>query len=108
MSLDDPVIITCAISGAIAGRDQCPAIPYTPEEYGAEAQRIADEGGVMIHIHARSPDGAPSHEVEDFRAIADTILAEAGDVILNFSTGALGVSVDKRVAYLRACRPEVA
>ena len=53
MSLDDPVIITCAISGAIANRDQCPAIPYTPEEYGAEARRIVDEGGVMIHIHAR-------------------------------------------------------
>ena len=33
MSLEDPVVITCAISGAIANRDQCPAIPYTPEEY---------------------------------------------------------------------------
>jgi 3-keto-5-aminohexanoate cleavage enzyme len=29
-------------------------------------------------------------------------------VIINFSTGAIGVPVDKRVAYLRACRPEVA
>ena len=35
MSLDDPVIITCSISGAIANRDQCPAIPYTPAEYAA-------------------------------------------------------------------------
>ena len=33
LSLDDPVIITCAISGALANREQCPAIPYTPEEY---------------------------------------------------------------------------
>jgi len=24
-----------------------PAIPYTPEEYGAEARRIVDEGGTM-------------------------------------------------------------
>ena len=30
MSLDDPAIITCAISGALADRRQCPAIPYTP------------------------------------------------------------------------------
>ena len=57
MSLEDPVVITCAISGAIANRDQCPAIPYTPEEYAAEARRIVDEGGVHIHIHARTPDG---------------------------------------------------
>jgi len=62
VSLDDPVIITCSISGAIANREQCPAIPYTPEEYGAEARRIVDEGGVMIHIHARRPDGTPSFE----------------------------------------------
>ena len=60
MSLEDPVIITCSISGAVANRDQCPAIPYTPEEYAAEARRIVDEGGSMIHIHARTPDGVPS------------------------------------------------
>ena len=62
----------------------------------------------MIHIHARRPDGTPSYEVEDFQAIADAILAEVDDVIVNFSTGAIGVPIDKRVAYLRACRPDVA
>ncbi|MGI8505643.1 MAG: 3-keto-5-aminohexanoate cleavage protein [Solirubrobacteraceae bacterium] len=109
MSLDDPAIITCAISGAIAGREQCPAIPYTPQEYGAEARRIVEEGGVHIHIHARTPDGTPSYEVQDFRAIRDAIRAEVGDrAIINFSTGTVGVPVEKRVAYLEACRPEVA
>jgi 3-keto-5-aminohexanoate cleavage enzyme len=106
---DHPVVITCAISGALADRSQCPAIPYTPAEYAAEARRIVDEGGVHIHIHARSPDGRPSYEVEDFRAIHDAIRAEVGRAaILNFSTGAVGVPVEKRVAYLRAVPPEVA
>jgi 3-keto-5-aminohexanoate cleavage enzyme len=109
MSLEDAVVITCSISGAIANREQCPAIPYTPQEYGAEARRIVDEGGVMIHIHARRPDGTPSYEVEDFRAITDAIRAEVGDeVIINYSTGTIGVPVEKRVAYLRECLPEVA
>ena len=108
MSLDDPVVITCSISGAIANREQCPAIPYTPEEYAAEARRIVDEGGVHIHIHARTPDGTPSYEVEDFLAIGDAIRAEVGDaVIINFSTGTIGVPVEKRIAYLEAARPEV-
>jgi 3-keto-5-aminohexanoate cleavage enzyme len=107
--LDDPVVITCAISGAIANRAQCPAIPYTPEEYGAEARRIVEEGGVHIHIHARRPDGTPSYEVEDFLAIRDAIRSEVGDrAIINFSTGTVGVPVDKRIAYLEAGRPEVA
>ncbi len=109
MSVEAPAIITCAISGAIANRDQCPAIPYTPAEYAAEARRIVDEGGVHIHIHARTPDGAPSYEVEDFAAIQDAIRAEVGDAaIINFSTGTVGVTVEKRIAYLEACRPEVA
>jgi 3-keto-5-aminohexanoate cleavage enzyme len=109
MTLEDPAIITCAISGAIANRDQCPAIPYTPQEYAAEARRIVDEGGVHIHIHARRPDGTPSYEVEDFQAIHDAISAEVGDAaIINFSTGTIGVSVAKRIAYLEACRPAVA
>ena len=109
MSVEDPVIITCAISGAIANRDQCPAIPYTPEEYAAEARRVVDEGGVHIHIHARTPDGTPSYEIEDFLAIRDAIRGAVGDaVIVNFSTGTVGVPVDKRIAYLEAGRPEVA
>ena len=109
MSLDHPVVITCSISGAIANRKQCPAIPYTPEEYAAEARRIVDEGGVHIHIHARKPDGTPSYEIEDFQAITDAIRSEVGDAaIINYSTGTIGVPVEKRIEYLRACRPEVA
>jgi 3-keto-5-aminohexanoate cleavage enzyme len=109
MALDDPVVITCSISGSLANREQCPAIPYTPEEYAVEARRIVDEGGVHIHIHARTPEGAPSYEVEDFQAISEAIRGEVGDAaIVNFSTGAMGVSVEKRVAYLRAVPPEVA
>ena len=109
MSVEDPAIITCAISGVIANRDQCPAIPYTPAEYAAEARRIVDEGGVHIHIHARRPDGSASHEIEDYAAIQDAILGEVGDAaIINFSTGTVGVPVAKRLDYLRACRPAVA
>jgi 3-keto-5-aminohexanoate cleavage enzyme len=108
MSLEDPVIITCSISGAIANREQCPAIPYTPEEYGAEARRIVNEGGSMIHIHARTPEGTPSYEVEDFRAITEAILAAVDDVIINYSTGAIGVPLEKRIAYLRELKPDIA
>jgi 3-keto-5-aminohexanoate cleavage enzyme len=109
MSVEDPAVITCSISGAIADRELCPAIPYTPREYAAEARRIVDEGGVHIHIHARSPDGRPSYEIEDFAAIKEAIVGEVGDAaIINFSTGTVGVPVHKRIAYLEACRPEVA
>ena len=105
---DDPAILSCSISGAVANRDQCPAIPYTPEEYGAEAKRIVDEGGSQIHIHARTPDGIPSYEVEDFGAITEAIRDAVDDVIVNYSTGAIGVPIEKRITYLRELRPDVA
>jgi len=105
---EDPCIVTCSISGAVASREQCPAIPYTPEEYAAEAKRAVDEGCSMIHIHARTPDGVPSFEIEDFRAITEAILGAVDDVIVNYSTGAIGVPVEKRIAYLRELRPDVA
>jgi uncharacterized protein (DUF849 family) len=105
---ENPVVISCSISGVIANRDQCPAIPYTPEEYAAEARRAVDEGASQLHIHARKPDGTPSYEVEDFRAITEAILAEVGDVIVNYSTGAIGIPIEKRLEYLRALKPDVA
>ena len=105
---EDPVIISNSISGVIANRDQCPAIPYTPEEYASEARRVVDEGASQIHIHARKPDGTPSWDTEDFAAITDAIRSEVGDVIINYSTGAIGVPVEKRIEYLRACKPDVA
>ena len=61
----------------------------------------------MIHIHARTPDGTPSYEIEDFRAITSAILDAVDDVIVNYSTGAIGVPLEKRIEYLRALKPEV-
>jgi 3-keto-5-aminohexanoate cleavage enzyme len=104
----DPVIISCSISGAVANRAQCPAIPYTPEEYAEEARRAVDEGASQIHIHARTAEGVPSYEVSDFQAITEAIRGAVDDVIVNYSTGAIGVPVEKRIAYLRELRPDVA
>jgi uncharacterized protein (DUF849 family) len=50
----------------------------------------------------------PSYEIEDFRAITEAILGAVDDVIINYSTGAIGVPLEQRIAYLRALRPEIA
>ncbi len=104
---EGPCIITCAISGVAAGREQCPAIPYTPAEYAAEARRAYDAGASVVHIHARYPDGRPSFRVEEYRAITTAILDEAPDIVVNFSTGAIGIPIDERVHHITALRPEL-
>ncbi|MBI5487910.1 MAG: 3-keto-5-aminohexanoate cleavage protein [Deltaproteobacteria bacterium] len=102
-----PCMITCALSGVVANRAQCPSIPYTPEEYAAEAKRAYDAGAAVVHIHARTPDGAPSYDVEDYRRIRDAVVA-ACPILINFSTGAIGISTEQKTAHLKALRPAIA
>jgi len=99
-------MITCALSGVVANRDQCPAIPYTPEEYADEARRAYEAGAAVVHIHARKPDGAPGFEVEDYQSIYNAVTA-ACPVIINFSTGAIGIPLEKKIAPVREIRPAI-
>jgi uncharacterized protein (DUF849 family) len=101
------VIITAALTGVLATRDQCPAIPYTPKEIGEEAKRAAEAGASIVHIHARNPQGGPEWSVESFAAILAEVRART-DVIINFSTGAVGLEPEERIAHIRELRPEMA
>ena len=101
------VIVTAALTGVLATRDQCPAIPYTPKEIGEEAKRAADAGAAIVHIHARTPEGGPEWSVETFAEIFSEVRVRT-DVIVNFSTGAVGVAPEERVAHISALRPEMA
>ncbi|HEY7874135.1 MAG TPA: 3-keto-5-aminohexanoate cleavage protein [Actinomycetota bacterium] len=103
----DACVITCAISGVAANRDQCPAIPYTPEEYASEARRAFDAGASVVHIHARNADGTPSYRVEEYRSITQAILAEVPEIIVNYSTGAVGIPIQERVHQITALKPEL-
>src|SRR4029077_7629772 len=85
-------IISAALTGVLATRDQCPAIPYTPREIGEEAERTAEAGAAIVHIHARTADGGPDWRVETFAEIFAEVRART-DVIVNFSTGAIGIPV---------------
>jgi 3-keto-5-aminohexanoate cleavage enzyme len=105
--LTNKVIVTAALTGVLATRDQCPAIPYTPKEIGEEAKRAADAGAAIVHIHARTPQGGPDWSVETFSEIFSEVRART-DVIINFSTGAVGVPAEERVAHIRELKPEMA
>jgi 3-keto-5-aminohexanoate cleavage enzyme len=100
-------MITCALSGVVANQAQCPSIPYTPEEYADEAKRAYDAGAAVVHIHARAPDGLPSYEVKDYRNIYDAVTA-ACPIIINFSTGAISITTEQKVAHLKSIKPAIA
>ena len=103
---NQPVIITAALTGVLATREQCPAIPYTPKEIAEEAKRAVDAGAAIVHIHARTKDGGPDWSKETFAEIQSEVRART-DVIINFSTGAIGIPVEERIAHIRDLRPDI-
>jgi len=103
----DRVVVSCALTGALTTRAQCSAIPYTPVEIGEEARRAADAGAAIVHIHARNDDGTPTWSPATFRRIFEEVRARS-DVIINFSTGSVGIPAGERVAHISELKPEMA
>src|SRR5437667_472558 len=104
--MSSPVVISAALTGVLATRELCPAITYTPREIGEEARRAADAGASIVHIHARNPEGGPEWRVETFAEILSEV-RKRSDVIVNFSTGAIGIPVEQRIAHIRQLRPQI-
>lgn len=100
-------VVSAALTGVLARRDLCPAIPYTPAEIGEEARRAAEAGAAIVHIHARTPEGGPDWSPATFRAIFEEVRART-DVIVNFSTGAVGIPKEERIGHIRELKPEMA
>ncbi|MGH2739280.1 MAG: 3-keto-5-aminohexanoate cleavage protein [Actinomycetota bacterium] len=107
MSGQDACVITCAVSGAVANKEQCEGIPYTPEEYAKEVRRVRDAGGTMVHIHARERNGTPTVDPAHYKAITQAVLAETPDIIINYSTGWVGLPMAERVGHITQLKPEI-
>jgi 3-keto-5-aminohexanoate cleavage enzyme len=106
-TVDDNVIITCALTGVLANRDQCPGIPYTPVEIAEDAKRAFDAGATVVHIHARTDDGAPTWDLETFRRIKEEVKKRC-PIVINFSTGTLDDDTSAQEAIIREVRPDYA
>lgn len=101
-------IITAALTGVLATRNQSPAIPYTAEEIAEEARRSVEAGASIVHIHARQDDGQPAYDVDSYRRIHEEVRQRCPDVIINYSTGAVGISRQQRIAHITALKPDLA
>jgi uncharacterized protein (DUF849 family) len=104
----DKTIITAALTGVLTTRQQSPAIPYTPEEIAEEARRSVEAGASIVHIHARQENGAPAYDVETYRRIDAAVRARCPGVIINYSTGAVGISREERIGHITALKPDMA
>jgi 3-keto-5-aminohexanoate cleavage enzyme len=105
-ALEQKVIVSCALTGAVTTKKHCAAIPYTPVEIADEAKRAYDAGATIVHIHARTDDGMPTWEVDTFRKIMAEVKARC-PVLINWSTGGMG-PMENRVQHVIQLKPAIA
>jgi uncharacterized protein (DUF849 family) len=103
-----PVIITCAITGAIHTPTMTPYLPVTPQQIADEAVAAAAAGAAIIHLHARDPrDGRPSAAPALFQEFLPDIRRRC-DAVLGITTGGgQNMSVQERLAAPLAFAPEM-
>ena len=109
MSLNDKVIITCAVTGAIHTPSMSPYLPVTPEEIAEAAVGAAEAGAAVIHLHARDPvTGKPDQTPEAFGRFLPRI-KQATNAVVNLTTGgAPYMTVAERIKPAQTFKPEVA
>lgn len=105
----NPVILTCAITGAETTRERQPNLPVTPVEQGIAAAEAMAAGASIIHLHVREDDGTPTQRLDRFSEAIEEIRGRCGkDIIIQISTGgAIGESIRNRAAPL-SLKPEMA
>lgn len=109
MSKKKPVIITCAVTGAIHTPSMSPHLPVTPEQITDAALGAAEAGAAIVHLHARNPEtGKPSQETALFDQFLPKI-KRASDVVINITTGgAPTMPVEERMGPAHHFAPELA
>lgn len=103
----DPVVVTCAITGADVFRENNPNIPYTTQEIADSAVEAHAAGAGIAHLHVREDDGTPSGRPELFVEVIDRIRAGAPDLLTMVSTGGSNdMTIEERTTGLEA-KPDI-
>ena len=93
--MTNKAIITAALAGAGAYKNNNPAVPYTPTEFADEAAKAYKAGAAMVHIHPRTDDGMPTPDVGRARDIYNAIRDKTPELIVNISTGWAGMDAHR-------------
>lgn len=87
-TLQNPVILTCAITGGDDTAGRFAAVPVTPAQIAQEAIDACNAGAAIAHIHVRDPQtGKPSMDVALYREVVERIRDSGSPVIVNLTTG---------------------
>ena len=98
--MNEPVIITVAITGAVPKKKDNPAVPVTPSEQVESTHEAFEAGASLVHIHVRNPDESSASDPELFGRVQEGVRKHCPGMIVQFSTGGRGREQSKRGAML--------
>jgi uncharacterized protein (DUF849 family) len=110
MGLENKVIISAALTGAVTPTSLNESIPVTPEQIAEDAYRCWQAGASTVHLHMRDDQQLGTMDAGRFVATVDLLRAKADcDVVINCTTaGDHRASDEERMAHLPLTRPEIA
>lgn len=82
----DVVIITCALTGGIHGKEANQNLPEQPDEIVEQGIAAWKAGAAVLHVHARNPDGSNTMSPDIFGELHKRLCAET-DAIIQLTTG---------------------
>ncbi len=104
-----PLIISCAITGGVQGKEANENLPETPEEQAQHTYDAYKAGASAVHVHARNPEiwWMTSSNPDDYLKINTLIREKCPDIIINNTTGGgPELSTEQRMASIYA-NPEL-
>ncbi|HEY6886446.1 MAG TPA: 3-keto-5-aminohexanoate cleavage protein, partial [Solirubrobacter sp.] len=82
----EPVIITCALTGGIHGKEANPNLPEQPDEIVEQGIAAWRAGASILHVHARNPDGSNTMDPAIYQGLHERLCAET-DAVIQLTTG---------------------
>ena len=124
--MQQPTILTCAVTGNLTTPDQTAYLPVTTEQISTACIEAHDAGAAAVHIHVRDPKtGKPSMDLGLYSEVVQTLRRERPELIINLTTGPGGryvpseddpkiyapgttlLAPEQRVEHIAALKPDI-
>jgi uncharacterized protein (DUF849 family) len=111
MSLENKVVVTCALTGVLTD----PAkfnVPVTPEEMAEATAQAHNAGASTVHCHFRDQgEGMGAFPTWDIKSVGDILAAikeRVPDILICMSTGVVGNDLSGPLGCIQTFKPELA
>jgi uncharacterized protein (DUF849 family) len=103
-----PLLVMVAPTGARRTKAEHAALPLSPVEIAAEAERCCGAGATVLHLHVRDADGRHSLDPGLYRRAIDAVEAALGErMVIQITTESDGrYSVADQMTVVRQLHPE--